>query len=163
LLYLTGPKYMAKWWMGILVLVAIITIHFVIAFRYRKAVGGFMSYWQGYLASFGLSVMGAFIGVLFNALLFGVIDPDLNEKIKNATMENTIEMLESFNMPQEDIDKALDGIEKSFAERDKGMVAQAIGFFWQLVIAAIFAFIVAAFLRKNPPADSSGTLDTQAN
>jgi len=150
LLYAAGAEYMSKWWVGLSMLAIFIVIHFVFAFRYRKDAGGIMNYWQGYVASFSIGMLAGLMSSIFNLVLVGVIDPGLPEKIKTASIKNTVEMMEGWNVPAEEIEKTIASMEEGFNEQDNGVMGQVKGIMWQAVGSGIFAFIVAAFLRKKP-------------
>lgn len=150
-LYVAGPQYMATWWIGLLLLAVFIAAHFVLMFNYRKHVGGFMNYWQAFRASWVLGICAGIFSTIFNLILVGMIDPGLPEKIHTATLINTEEMMTSFGVPQEEIDKQLEEMEAQDFGKQYSSQGQLTGFIWQILGSAIFAFIVAAILKKNRP------------
>ena len=164
LLYLAGPKYMTTWWVGLLMLVVFVTLHFVFAFKYRKEIGGFMSYWQAFFASCTMGIIAGLMGTVLNLIIVGFIDPQLPEKMYQATVDNTIEMMEQFDAPQDKIDEVIEEMEESRSESNYSIGGQLKGIIWQFIGSAIFGFIVAAFLRKNPPPfEQTGTDQLQGS
>ena len=88
--------------------------------------------------------------MVFNILLYTVIDPSLPETMKELTVEATVGMLESFGTPQEAIDASIVEIEKSVMESTTpaGILKSAP---WGVIIIFIFALIASIFIKKNEP------------
>ena len=58
------------------------------------------------------------VGIVFQILLYNIIDPSLPEVMKQLTVEMTVEMMENFGTLDEAIDAAIVGIEQGI-EREQ--------------------------------------------
>jgi hypothetical protein len=86
----------------------------------------------------------------FTYLLFNVIDADLTELATNAALENTEAMMEKFNVPDEEIDKALQNTETQMANQYT-LVGVIKAYLYGIIIYAIISLITGAIIkRKNP-------------
>lgn len=119
---------------------------------YRKQTGGYLSYGKAWQHNMVVLVISGLIGIVFNILLYSVIDPELPTKMADAIADNTREMMENFGAPADQIDEAIEKTRTDSIERFTPF-GMAKGFIWQLVGYAIFALITALFGRKNQPVD----------
>lgn len=119
---------------------------------YRKTVGGFLPYGKAWQHGYVTFVTSGLIYTLFAMLLYFVIDPELPEKLVEASLENARTMMENFGAPADQIDTE---VEKARARTENQFTAGglATGFGISLIIYAILASITALFARKNPPID----------
>ena len=90
------------------------------------------------------------VGIVFQILLYNIIDPSLPEVMKQLTVEMTVEMMENFGTPDEAIDAAIVGIEQGIEEGTTplGILKSPP---WGTLFIAIFALIASLFIKKNPP------------
>ena len=90
------------------------------------------------------------VGIVFQILLYNIIDPSLPEVMKQLTVEMTVEMMENFGTPDEAIDAAIVGIEQGIEEGTTplGILKSTP---WGTLFIAIFALIASLFIKKNPP------------
>ncbi|MEW6470073.1 MAG: DUF4199 domain-containing protein [Bacteroidota bacterium] len=153
LLYVLGVEYTAKWWVGILIFVIMITLDVLLALRMKKKSGmQVITYWQAFFAVVIMMAVGTVLSSGFQTLMTRVIDPDYQENMKNAVIKNTVEFMENMGVPQEEIDKTIDDMIKGFDEqRDLTPAAVLKGIFFSLIWFAVFGFIMAIFVRKKPP------------
>ena len=119
---------------------------------YRKSVGGFLSYgkaWQHSMLTFAVSGV---ISVVFQILLYSVIDSELPAKLTDVIVDNTREMMENFGAPADQMDTALEKARTDSLDRltPFGLMK---GYIFQLIGYAVFSLIIALFTRKNPPVD----------
>ena len=92
-------------------------------------------------------LLNAAIATTFIILLFNVIDTDAAEKVKEMTIEATVNMMEKFNTPEDAIDKAIENAE---ATNQFDFINQLRGFLFGIIFYAIVGLIVAAIVKKNP-------------
>jgi hypothetical protein len=118
--------------------------------NYRKQVGGYLSYGKAFQHGFVALVVASIIGILFSVILYNVIDTELPQKLTDATVENTEEMMRNFGAPEDQLDTQLEKVRKDTEERFTalGLVKQfGIG----LIINAVLAAITALFVKRKEP------------
>ena len=119
---------------------------------YRKTIGGFLPYgkaWQHSMITFAVS---GFTYSIFAMLLYFVIDPELPEKLVEASLENARAMMENFGAPADQIDTE---VEKARARTENQFTIGGIGMGYgiSLIVYAVLSTITALISRKNPPVD----------
>ncbi|HLN95671.1 MAG TPA: DUF4199 domain-containing protein [Flavobacterium sp.] len=132
---------------GIVLLLAYLVIGVILMIRTRKALGGVMTFKEGFTAYFISALVGLLISTAFNYVLFNLIDPGAQETIKEVTITKTTEMLEGFNVPSADIDKAIADIE---AQDQYSPYSLLKGVLMGLVVSSIIGLIFAAIFKKSP-------------
>ena len=150
LVYLINIELMVSWWFGLLSLTLSMGVAIYLGISYRNLTGGFLSYKGALKFSFLAFLVSYAVGIVFNILLYTVIDPSLPEVMKELTVEATVGMLESFGTPQEAIDASIVEIENSVMESTTpaGILKSAP---WGVIIIFIFALIASIFIKKNEP------------
>jgi len=117
---------------------------------YRKAIGGFLPYGKAFQHGFIILAGSGLIASFFNLLLYFVIDPELPQKLVDASLENTRAMMESFGAPEESMDEAMEKARESTADQFT-VAGMAKGYIMIAVFSAIMALISSLFVRKNQP------------
>jgi len=117
---------------------------------YRKSIGGFLSYGKAFQHGFIILALSGLISSIFSLLLYFVIDPELPEKLVDASIENTRAMMESFGAPEESMDEALEKARESTADQFT-VVGTLKSYIMIAVFSAIMALISSLFVRKNQP------------
>ncbi len=137
--------------LGVIIVISIGLVIYA-GIDYRKAVGGYLPYGKAWQHGFITFAISGIISVVFNIVLYTVIDPELPAKVTDAIVENTQEMMENFGAPADSMDEALEKTRTDSLDRFTafGMVK---GYVFQLIGYAIFALITAIFARRNPPVD----------
>ena len=150
LVYLFNIELMVKWWFGVLNLVISMGLLIFLGISFRNLMGGFISYKNALQFSFIVFLISYVMGIVFQLLLYNVIDPSLPEVIKQLTVETTVEMMENFGTPQEAIDAAIVGIEEGVDQSTTpmGLLKSTP---WGILFIFIFAALGAIFIKKNPP------------
>lgn len=109
---------------------------------------GFLQFKEALKVSFGVLVITGFLSTLFSYFVFNILDVAFAESVKQLSIEKTIEFMEKFNVPESDIDKAIDGMIKddtfSFGSLSKSYAIACILYF-------IEALIIAAIIKKKKP------------
>lgn len=118
--------------------------------EYRKLSGGFLSYAKAYQHGFLIFVVSALVSVLFNFILYYVIDPELPQKLVDASMENTRAWMEKFGIPGDQVDPLLEKEKIGAADRFT-ILGQAKGFIWVIVFSGIMAAISALIVKRKQP------------
>jgi hypothetical protein len=117
---------------------------------YRKTAGGFLPYGKAWQHGFLVLAISGLVATLFSLLLYNVVDPELPEKLVDASIENTRELMEKFGAPADSIDDALDKAREQTANRFT-VGGILLGYVQIAIFSAIMALISALFVRKNRP------------
>lgn len=145
-IYIVDLSLMTKWWLGLTILAVYIVIGCVLLAKTKKDLGGFMSFKEGFTTYFISALIGIAISVIFNILLFNVIDPEAAVTLKEMTLKSTADMMKNFGAPTSEIKKAIEKMEDydqfSTLEQLKGSI-------WSIVGASIFGLILAAIFKKD--------------
>jgi hypothetical protein len=81
-------------------------------------------------------------------LIFNVVDPGIKTQLTDMTIEKTVETMERFNVPQENIDEAIDNIR----EQDSFSIGNQIkSYFIMVAIYSLFGLLIALILKRNDP------------
>lgn len=153
-LYIIGGELMFKSSMqlvgyGILIAVMIFTVQ-----TYRKAHDNYVTFRTAFGGAFSVSIIGMLLPFIFGYILYTYIDPELTMRLKDYTVKASIDMMQWFNLPEHQIDAALDAIKEQ--DYSPTIANYAKGYVSALVIAALFSVIIAFVFwlisRKNEPA-----------
>jgi len=117
---------------------------------YRKSIGGYLSYGKAFQHGYLILIISGLIASVFSQLLYHVIDPELPQKLVDASLENTRAMMEGFGTPEDAIDDAMEKARES-TEKQFTLAGAAMGYVSILVVSAVMALITAIFVRKNEP------------
>ncbi len=148
LLYITGnfASTSAGW-----VIYILIAVGFCMAtINYRdKALNGFISYGRAVGFSVIVTLYASILYSIFMAIMINIIDPDLIDKLIEASIEAQREMMAKF-LPIDAVDKE---IEKSIPKmRDSMPYAAPIGVIFNTVIfGTVISLISSIFIRKKNP------------
>ncbi|MBX2901460.1 MAG: DUF4199 domain-containing protein [Cyclobacteriaceae bacterium] len=119
---------------------------------YRNTMGGFLPYGKAFVHGFLVLAISALLATIFSFVLYHVVDTDLPQKLTDASLENTREMMEKFGAPEDAIDKAMEDA-KSRTASQFTVTGQLISYVTILFFSAIMALISALFVRKNQPVE----------
>ena len=119
--YIINFEISLEWWYRLLTLSVTIGLVIYLGINYRTNIGGYMSYKRSFKFSFLVMTVSYVMGIIFNIVLYTVIDPGL-PVIKQITIEKTVEMMEGFGSSDEIIDATIEGVEKGL------MIVQLNGF-----------------------------------
>ncbi|HYG18305.1 MAG TPA: DUF4199 domain-containing protein [Ohtaekwangia sp.] len=148
--YVVDESLLANWKILVVMLVMYIGLVIYLGIRYRNQAGGFMSYGQAFLHGFVMLATAGLIGVLFNGILYSLIDPGLGQRLAEITIEKTSEMMRGFGASENDIDQAIAKMEEDMPKQFS-FVGQLKGYLWGLIMYAIISLISALFVRKTAP------------
>lgn len=114
----------------------------------KKKSGGFLQFREALKVSFGVLVITGFLSTVFSFFVFNILDVAFAESVKQLSIEKTMEFMEKFNVPEAEIDKAIDAMIKddtfSFASLSKSYAIACILYF-------IEALIISAIIKKKKP------------
>ncbi|HZY79452.1 MAG TPA: DUF4199 domain-containing protein [Cyclobacteriaceae bacterium] len=137
--------------LGVLIVVGLGIVIYA-GIEYRKLIGGYLPFGQAWQHAFVVFVISGVISVIFQLLLYNIIDTELPEKMADAIVENTRSMMENFGAPADQIDTQLEKVKTDSLARFT-MLGMIKGFGFQLIFYAVFALIIALITRKNPPVE----------
>jgi len=143
-LYLVDITLLTQSWVGIVSIIISIALVFYASIDYRKQLGGFMTFGQAFLHCFVVLAISGLIGVIFQYLLFNVIDPDAAKVMAEAQMEATMQAMEAFGGANAEM---MDDMEAQMANQ-YSIGTMAMGYGFLLIVYAIFAAIVGAITKK---------------
>lgn len=153
LIYVIDPTIMVSMWFGIIILVINLALVIYFGSQYRKSVGGYLSFGPSFGHGYVTLVAAGLISIIFQILLYTVIDPELPELLARTSIENTVSMMESMGVSGSELDEQMYAMEESTKERF-GVSGLLMGFVWSLLIYAIVALITGAFVKRNEPIDN---------
>ncbi len=111
---------------------------------------GFISFGDAFKFIFIAGIIGAILNGAFSIVLFNLIDPELPEILTEQVMKNTESLMESFGAPSEEMDKALEDLEKDMAGKfTVGGILQ--GSWAWLLGAGLIGLICGAIIKKKRP------------
>ena len=153
LIYFVEAKLLANIWVGIGILVTILALVLVFGIGFRKQCGGFLSFKHAFFYSLIVLLSAGLVNQAFNYLLFNVIDPELVEIVADAAIENTQAVMEKFNLPDEEVDKALENTKDQIVNQYTiGGIVKT--YFWSIIVYAIISLITGAIIKRNDPQET---------
>lgn len=150
LFYLIDPTLLAKWWVGIGILVVSIVLVAYFGIQHRNEIGGYMAFGKAWVYSIQLLVVAGLIGTIFNILLYNVIDTELAEIVADEIVATQESMMSNFGMPEDQMDEALEKARVDTLDRFTVM-GSLKGFFWGLIAYAVISLITGAIIKKKEP------------
>ncbi len=114
----------------------------------RKAFQGHYNFVEALKSGLIFLAIGWVIQVGFNQVMARAVDPELPQIQKEILISTTEERLANWNMPQVDIDKVIDEMEKSDPWEALSLTSTVKGLATYSVVALIIASLVAIFTRS---------------
>jgi len=148
--YAVDYSMLANWKMGIIMFAIFIGVAIYAGINYRNETGGFITYGKAFQYVFVVMAISGLISVVFNMVLYTLIDPELPQKLTEVALENAQKMLEGFGMPEDKMDQAMEDARRR-TENQFSISGLAMGYGIGLIIYAVLSLITAIFVRKNPP------------
>ena len=127
-----------------LLLAAIFPIYYLL--KYKKSKNGFIDFRSAFSICTGILIASGFILLVFNILLFNIIDPGFSSELLDVTINTAVVQLESIGMSDEQISTAIEIME---AEANFSPMNMLKGFGFTIVGYTLFGLIVAAITKKN--------------
>lgn len=147
LIYFINPNTLASGAYGFGLLAVFTVLAVILGIRYRKSIGGFISFGEAYKFSIVAFVVMILIGLVTSILLFVVIDPTLPARLAEQSIENTLAIMERFGaadaLSDEQIDEMRDGILEGYTVFGI-LKANLIS----IIFYSILSLIVAGIVKK---------------
>ncbi|MCR9084704.1 DUF4199 domain-containing protein [Algoriphagus sp. NF] len=148
LVYFIDSSLLVAGWFGLVALAIFFVLVIFFGRQYRAELGGFMTFGVAFNFSFITMVVAGLISIIGGILLYQVIDPALPSVLAEQSVENTLEMMESFgasadSMSAEQLDEMRNSISDGFS-----LMGQIKSFGFALIFYAILSLITGAILKK---------------
>jgi len=144
LIYTIDLKYFTSWWIGLINLGIHAALSIFLMIKTKKDIGNVFPFKDAFKTYFYCALTAVSITVLFNVILFNIIDPGAKETIKELSINYAAELLQKFNAPAEKINETL----KELQSVDQLSVGNLLkGGFSSLAISSIFGLLLAAIFK----------------
>ncbi|MDD2986620.1 DUF4199 domain-containing protein [Flavobacterium sp.] len=143
-MYVVDLSLFTNWWIGIVNFVIIIGIAIYSSISSKKELKGIMNYRDAFLSFILPIIVGVAIYVLYNIILFNVIDPDAKMVLTENIIAMTKETMAKFNVPASEINKAISDIE---SKDNFGPMVQFQSYFFQIAFYAVLGLLVALVFK----------------
>ncbi|ESU22820.1 hypothetical protein FEDK69T_17230 [Flavobacterium enshiense DK69] len=144
-LYAIDIKLFTNLWLGLIMIVVYIIIGIVLVSKTKKQLNGLITFKEAFTVYFIAGAIGATMAVIFNILLFNVIDPEAKETLNNEVIEYTVNMMKKAGAPTEKIKEVAEKMQNtdnySVANQGKGLV-------FNFILSAIFGALLALIFRN---------------
>lgn len=135
--------------MGIVSFIVAIVIMVIAGKEQRKLNGNVLPFSEAVKTTFLTILVGIVISTLFKIILFNLIDSGLSDRLAEITIDSTRSMMEKLNLPEEEFEKVMEGIEESTANANstgKLLLDMVTSSVFMLVIS----LIVSAIIKRDP-------------
>lgn len=119
-------------------------------FQLRKRNGNFLAFKEGLQYAFVSYVIAAVLIAIGTYVLYNIIDKNLTEKVFDASIEKTRNMMERMGAPEDQITKTLDDAMKGKKETNLKNIFLGTG--WDLIWSFVKSLIIALIIRREKPA-----------
>ena len=134
-----------SWTQWVNLLISLVVLIYCLVMYKRDYLGGYASYGQIWKMTIVIGIFATILGVIYGYILMGVIDPDLIDKLKLAQEQK---ILNNPRIPEGYMDQALERLDKSMQLGRMSIIQLIFG----PVTYAIIGLVLAAFIKKNDPA-----------
>lgn len=145
LIYVINLEYFTKWWIGVVTILISIILSIMLMITTKKQLKEDFPFKSAFTTYFIYTLIGTSIGVIFNIILFNLIDPAAKDTLRELTTKFTIEMMEKFGAPREAINEALKGIK---TQDQFGISSQIKGLFFTIAFSCIWGLILSAIFKS---------------
>jgi hypothetical protein len=146
--YLIDLTLMVSFFAGIGMWIVMMVVFVLAVAKSKKAMGGFISFKDAFSTFILAYIVSAVLSGVFSLVLFVVIDPDVSQQINELTIEKSVEMMERFGTPEDQIDAQIEAMEGQNNFNTWGIIKSLlIG----IVIYSVLGLIVAAIMKKKEP------------
>jgi Protein of unknown function (DUF4199) len=114
----------------------------------KKQNEGYLEFKEALKICFGIFVLTALTTTVFSYLLYNFIDVPFSERMVQMTIEKSQEFMQKFGVPQAEIDKAVNGMNR---ETLFSIGPLFKSFMYGCIVSFIISLIVAAIMKKKKP------------
>ncbi|MBX3239322.1 MAG: DUF4199 domain-containing protein [Chitinophagaceae bacterium] len=146
-LYLMGAKAFVSpvAYLGILLPIIIAVLAGV---KQKRLDGGYIDFAKALKVTFTTLVVGSFISMLFNYMLFNFIDVPFREALTQESAVKAAEMMKKFGATQEMIDKTM---EDTLKGNNYSFGKQLLGTAFFCIVWFIVSLIISVIIKKKRP------------
>lgn len=152
LVYYGTPQLLGTWKQSLVQTIVGIGLAIYFTLEIRKEIGGFWTYREAISAIFVLFIIPSVI-LYFFSILFGTwIEPGYHDKISEAALNSTTELMEKITTDQELIDKTIGETEIALQKQlnpSFSDIVKSLGF--SVLVYFIAALIWAAIFKRDKP------------
>ncbi len=141
--YVLGSTIIFSLWFGFVAILLWLLFMVFAARDFRQQQGGYATFVQLLQTTFLTITIMLVLTNAFNYVFYNFIDPDFANTLRIKVAENTQHMMQNFNVPEEEIEKAISDIEnQDFSMTLTNIVkstlkGMAAGFVVSLVVSAV--------------------------
>jgi hypothetical protein len=147
LIYVINLELFTSVWIGLLSIAVYIIIGIVLLTNTKKELKGIFTFKDAFTTYFISAVVGILISVIFNIILFNIIDPSVKETLKEITIKYMMETMQKFNAPSSVINESM----KKLQENDPYSVIELIkGSVFKIAFSALFGLLLALVFKSKP-------------
>lgn len=144
-IYAIDLKLFVNMWLGLSIIAIFIAIGVILVSKTKKQLNGLITFKEAFTVYFMAAVIGATMSVLFNILLFNVIDTDAKDTLNQLAVETSVEMMKKFGAPTSEITKQAAEMQSN----DNYSAANLLkGLIFNFVFSAIFGALLALIFRN---------------
>ncbi|PCH78168.1 MAG: DUF4199 domain-containing protein [Flavobacteriaceae bacterium] len=138
-----------NWWLVLLVpFFSAIVLGLLAIGTVKKEMNGFITFKEGFTTYFVMIALGLLITTVVSILIYNVVAPEFKEVVIEQQIVKTTEMMESYNIPYEQIDET---VEKMREDDSLSVSKQMLSYVVGLAIYSIFGLLLALILKRNNP------------
>ena len=150
LVYIIDYSYLVHWSLSLILIALITTIVCSFGLSYRKWIGGYLGFAQSFQLTSTIFLTSYVVQLIFNILLYSVIDPELSVLMTDSIIENSESLFRSMGMSQDDIDLQILRLEKEIPIQFQTL-SQLKNSWIMVVTSLIFGLIAAVIIKKEEP------------
>jgi hypothetical protein len=148
LFYIIDISLFTSSWIGMVNITIITGFGAFAAIKYKKSIGGFITFKETFSSFFITVALGFFISTAFSILLFNFIDPEAKVSITENIIKYSVTMMEKFGTKASDINTMVEEMQKS---DPFGFIGQLKGFAFNLIIYSIIGLVTALIIKRDRP------------
>ena len=147
LIYAIDIELFISMWVGLISMAVYLVIGIVLVAKTKKQLNNVITFKEAFTVFFLAAVIGSTLSVLFNIILFNVIDPAAKETIQQLTLEYTANMMQKFGARASDVNEAI----SKMAETDNySPLNQLKGLIFSFIFSALLGLILALIFKSKP-------------
>jgi len=147
LIYTINLELFISWWIGLVTISLYIIISVTLLIKTKKDLNGVLPFKEAFTTYFIAALTAISISVVFNIILFNIIDPGVGDTIDELTIKYMTKSMGEFNIPTETINKAIEDVRNSDRYSVSGLLKGSLS---NLVFSIIFGLVMAAFFKSKP-------------
>ena len=144
--YVNGAEFFVNNYLNFasLLLAAIFPVYYLL--QHKKSQDGFIDFRTAFSICTGILIASGFILLVFNILLFNIIDPGFSSELLDVTINTAVVQFEAIGMSDEQISSAIEMMESEANFLPMNMLK---GFGFTIVGYTLYGILVSAITKKN--------------